>query len=135
MPQKRRSSARPGPSQRQLRVGELLRHALAELFSRGEVRQPGLDSVTLTVTEVTVSRDLKHATAFVMPLAGTGADNVMQALEKSQRFVRGRIARMVELRHIPQITFRLDTTFDAYAHVTELLASDRVRRDLDHEGD
>jgi ribosome-binding factor A len=135
MARKRRPGGPAQPSQRQLRVGELVRHALAELFARGEVRQPELDGVTLTVSEVTVARDLKRATAYVMPLAGANADQVLQGLERSRRFVRGRLARMIELRNVPEIGFALDTSFDNFARVSALLASERVRRDLGPGGD
>jgi ribosome-binding factor A len=131
MPRSRRSTGASGPSQRQLRVGELIRHALAELFARGDIRQPELAGVTLTVTEVTVTRDFAHARAYVMPLAGANAADVLAGLERSRRFIRGRIARMVELRSVPDIRFELDSSFDNYSRVSRLLASDEVRRDLD----
>jgi ribosome-binding factor A len=131
MPRKRSPGGPVEPSQRQLRVGEVVRHALAELFSRGEVREPGLEGVILTISEVAVTRDLKRATAYVMPLSGANADGVLKALARSQRFIRGRLARMVDLKHVPELAFALDTSFDNFAKVNALLSSDRVRRDLE----
>jgi len=135
MPRNRKRGGRSQPSQRQLRVGELIRHALAELFAKGEIRDPGLEGVALTVTEVAVGRDLGRARAYVVPLAGTDKDAVMKALGRCRSFIRGRLARMVELRHIPEIDFHLDSSFDNYAQVSSLLNSERVRRDLEHDED
>ena len=131
MPRNRKQGGRSQPSQRQLRVGELIRHALAELFAKGEIRDPGLEGVTLTITEVAVGRDLGLARAYVVPLAGADTDATMKALKRCRSFIRGRLARMVELRHIPEIDFHLDTSFDNFAQVSSLLKSERVRRDLE----
>ncbi|NND48996.1 MAG: 30S ribosome-binding factor RbfA [Rhizobiales bacterium] len=131
MPRNRKQGGRSGPSQRQLRVGELIRHALAELFAKGEIRDPGLDGISLTVTEVAVTRDLGHAKAYVVPLAGADKEATLKALGRCRSFIRGRLGHMVELRHVPEIDFFLDTSFDNYAQVSSLLASERVRRDLE----
>lgn len=117
-------------SQRQLRIGELLRHALAELFSRGELRDPDLSGTSLTVLEVSVSPDLKNARAFVMPLGGVNTDRVMAALERSSRHIRAQLARRVELKYMPEMHFTLDTSFEHSEAVDRLLKDPRVARDL-----
>jgi ribosome-binding factor A len=117
-------------SQRQLRVGEELRHALAELLRPGELRDPALHGANITVTEVRVSPDLRNATAYVMPLAGANAEEIMAGLRRSASFLKGRIARTVELRQVPNIAFALDGAFDNAARIAALLASPEVERDL-----
>jgi ribosome-binding factor A len=119
-----------GPSQRQLRVGEELRHALAHLLERGELHDPALHDVTVTVTEVRVSPDLKSATAYVMPLGGGHAPEVVAALKRSAPYVRGALARAVQLRHAPQIGFALDTSFDHASRIDTLLHRPDIARDL-----
>ncbi len=118
------------PSQRQLRVGELVRHALAEILARGEVRDPDLDGVTVTVPEVRLTPDLKRATAFVMPLGGGKPEKVAAALERNRRFLRGAVARRVELRYAPELHFRVDSSFEQGARIDALLGSPEVQRDL-----
>jgi ribosome-binding factor A len=118
------------PSQRQLRVGELVRHALSEILSRGEVRDPELTGVTVTVPEVRLTPDLKRATAFVMPLGGAKPEQIAAALERNRRFLRGAVARRVELKYAPELHFRVDTSFDQGARIDALLSSPEVRRDL-----
>jgi ribosome-binding factor A len=120
-----------GPSQRRLRVGEELRHALAELLRPGELRDPELRDANITVTEVRVSPDLKNATAFVMPLAGTNAGEILAALKRSAPFLKGRLARAVELRRVPSLVFALDTAFDNAARIEALLHNPAVQRDLE----
>ena len=123
----------PGPraaSQRQLRVGEELRHALAQLLRPGELRDPALRDANITVTEVQVSPDLRNATAFVMPLAGTKSGEIMSGLKRSAPFLKARLARMVELRRAPNIAFAFDTAFDRAARIAALLHSPEVERDL-----
>jgi ribosome-binding factor A len=122
-------SGRP-PSQRQLRVGELLRHALSEIIGRGDIRDPALEGTAVTVLEVSVSPDLRHAVAYVMPLGGIRKDEVLQALKRSRRFVRGQLAREIKLKFMPDVDFRLDTTFDYSDSVQRLLHDPRVARDL-----
>jgi ribosome-binding factor A len=119
------------PSQRQLKVGELIRHALAEIFSRDEVMDEVIARHSLTVPEVRMSPDLKIATAFVMPLGGGEANEVVDHLEKHKRFLRGEVARRVSLKFMPELRFRVDTSFEASARIDELLASPQVARDLD----
>ena len=117
-------------SQRQLRVGEELRHALSQLLRPGELRDPALRDANVTVTEVRVSPDLRNATAFVMPFAGANAGEVMAGLKRSAVFLKGRVARTVELRQVPNIVFALDDAFDNAARITALLARPEVERDL-----
>jgi ribosome-binding factor A len=119
-----------GPSQRQLRVGEELRHALAHLLERGALHDPALHDVTVTVTEVRVSPDLKNATAYVMPLGGGHAPEVVSALKRSAAYIRGALARAVQLRHAPQIGFALDTSFDHASRIDALLHRPDIARDL-----
>lgn len=118
------------PSQRQLRVGELLRHALAELFARGDLRDPDLIDATITVAEVTIGADLKSATAYVMPLGGGDAQAVTDALNRSRKYIRGQIARQVTLKFIPDISFELDRTFDYSDKIDSLLHTPHVSQDL-----
>ena len=122
-----------GPSQRQLRVGELIRHALADILSRGLIADPDLDGVVITVPEVRMSPDLKNATALVMPLGGRDTKKVMAGLERSRKWFRGQIARRVDLKFAPDIRFRLDTRFDDDDAVTEMLHRPAVARDLDDD--
>ena len=136
MPRRRANPNRDrGPSQRQLRVGELIRHALAEMLSRGEVRDPDLEGLVVTITEVRPSPDLRTATVFVMPLGGVGGELVLGALGRAAPFIRGRIAREVDLRFAPELRFALDETFDEATRIEKLLRSPRVARDLDRTGE
>jgi ribosome-binding factor A len=118
------------PSQRQLRVGEELRHALAHILERGEVHDPGLAGVSVTVTEVRVSPDLRNATAFIMPLGGGADADAVDALTRAKGFIRRRLAEMVRLRITPAFSFRLDASFDEAGHIEELLRRPEVARDL-----
>ncbi len=119
------------PSQRQLKVGELVRHALAEIFSRGDVMDDVIARHSVTVPEVRMSPDLKIATCYVMPLGGGEADDVVQHLEKHRRYLRGEVAKRVRLKFMPELRFRVDTTFESSARIDALLASPEVARDLD----
>jgi ribosome-binding factor A len=124
---------RPGArasSQRPLRVGEELRHALARIFERGELRDPALADATVTVTEVRVAPDLKNATAFVMPLAGAHAGEIIEALQRCAPFLRRAVAREVKLRHAPGLAFALDTAFEHANRINALLHRPEVERDL-----
>lgn len=124
-----RSAPPKGPSQRQLRVGELVRHALAEIFMTEEIEDEAIQGISISVSEVRASPDLRHATAFV---AGLGADNteLARALNRHQRFLRGALARRVELRYIPEISFKPDESLAASERIEELLRSPEVARDL-----
>jgi len=119
------------PSQRQLRVGELIRHALADIFTRGEVIDPVIETHIITVAEVRMSPDLKHATCFVEPLGGGDADAVVKALERNKRFLRGEINRRVKLKYSPELHFEIDTRFDDDSRINDLLRSPDIARDLD----
>ena len=133
MPRRRdreHSSGPRAPGQRQLRVGEELRHLLAELLRPGELRDPALHDANITITEVRLSPDLRNATAFVMPLGGANAGEIMAGLRRSAPFLKSRLARMVELRHMPNITFALDNAFESAARISALLSSPAVEPDL-----
>lgn len=127
----RQKDHRPtGPSQRMLRVGELVRHALAGLFARGEIEDESLVGKVLTVPEVRMSPDLKLANAYVMPLGGEHAAEIVAALNRHQRFIRGRIAPELDLKFAPEVRFFVDETFEEFGKIDALLRSDRVQRDL-----
>jgi ribosome-binding factor A len=119
-----------GSSQRQLRVGELIRHALAELLARGEVHDPVIEGHLITVPEVKMTADLRLATIYVMPLGGRDADEVVAALERNKRYLRGEIARHVNLKFAPEIRFRIDERFDEAERIEKLLRTPAVQRDL-----
>ena len=131
----RASSATPGRSQRQLRVGEEIRHALARIFESGDLRDPALHDVSLTVTEVRVSPDLKHATAFVMPLGGRNVAATLEGLERGAPYLRREVARAVMLRLAPTLSFELDRSFDEAGRIETLLRQEKVQRDLAGDGD
>lgn len=137
---KRRSSAHSGygdpaagPSQRQLRVGEELRHAIAQIIERAHFRDPALHDVSITVTEVRVSPDLKNATAFVTPLGGGDTQDVVAALRRAAPYFRGQIARAVKLRAVPNVSFEADNSFDYASKISGLLHQPEVARDLADE--
>lgn len=127
----RRSGGSAPPTQRQLRVGEELRHVLAEVLSRGELRDPALQDVSITVTQVRVSPDLRNATAYVMPLGGAHAADTLPALRRAAPFLRGQVARAIELRLVPRLDFAIDTSFDHAQRIDGLLRRPEVARDLD----
>ena len=120
-------------SQRQLRVGEEIRHALSRILARGDFRDPLLAEANVTVTEVRISPDLKNATAFVIPLGGEGAGPIIAALNKASSYLRGQLGREISLRYTPQISFKGDFSFDEATHIDSLLKRPSVRRDLDQE--
>ncbi len=119
------------PSQRQLRVAEEIRHVLAGIFARGEVRDPDLAAVVLTVTEVRVSPDLRHATAFVTRLGRSDVAEKLPALRHAAPFLRREVAHALRLRYAPDLTFQADTSLDYAMHVDELLHRPEVLRDLE----
>ena len=129
--QKSKQSA--GPSQRQLRVGELIRHKLAEMLARGEIHDDLLASHVVTISEVRMSPDLKLATAYVMPLGGKDTKSVIDALARHAKFIRREVAHSVNLRSAPEVRFREDETFDEVRRIDELLHSEKVRRDVERE--
>ena len=120
-----------GPSQRQLRVGEMLRHALAELLTRREIHDDVLTNSVITVAEVRMSPDLKLATAYVMPLGGGDVAQVIAALDRNKRYIRTSIAKAVKLKYAADLRFRADERFDEALHIDSLLNSPEVRRDID----
>ena len=132
-----RDTVTPGGSQRQLRVGELVRHAMAELLARGEVHDPVIEGHLITVPEVRMTADLRLATVYIMPLAGRDADEVLAALERNKKFLRGEIAHRVNLKFAPDIRFRVDERFAEAERIDKLLRSPEVKRDLakDESGD
>ena len=109
------------PSQRQLRVGEELRHALAGVLGRGEMRDPGLEDVPITVTEVRMSPDLRNATVFITPLGGGEVQAVIEALIRARPFLRRRVAQVVRLKYVPDLAFRADQSFDEAERIAALL--------------
>jgi ribosome-binding factor A len=119
-----------GASPRQLRVGELIRHALAELFSRGEIHDPVIEAHMITVPEVHMSADLRLATIYIVPLGGRDEQKVLDALETNKRYMRGEIARRINLKFAPEIRFRIDDRFDEAERIEKLLQTPEVRRDL-----
>ncbi len=124
------------PSQRQLRVGELVRHALAEILQRGDVIDEVINAHVITVPEVRMSPDLKLATVYIMPLGGKDEKPVVAALEKHKRFFKGELARRIrEFRSIPDLRFRGDDRFDEALKIDRLLADPRVQQDLDKKND
>ena len=126
-----------GSSQRQLRVGEQVRHALSELLQRGEVRDDVIETTVISVSEVRMSPDLKVATAFVSPLGVKESDTVIEALNRNARFIRGRMSPALrQMKYMPEFRFRLDTSYDNFTKIDELLRSPEVARDLgDDEGE
>ncbi|MFS8036085.1 30S ribosome-binding factor RbfA [Xanthobacter sp. AM11] len=127
----RRAEPSAGPSQRMLRVGELVRHALADVLQRGNVMDPVLSAHIITVPEVRMSPDLKIATCYVMPLGGKDLAPVLKALEANKKFLRTEVGRRMELKSVPELRFREDTSFDEGARMDALLRSPLVARDLD----
>jgi ribosome-binding factor A len=124
-----------GGSQRQLRVGELIRHELADLLSRGDIHDPVVEAHMITVPEVRMSPDLRLATIYIMPLGGRDVNEVIEALDRNKKFVRGEIARRVNLKFAPEIRFRIDERFEEAERIEKLLRTPQVQRDLAHEND
>ena len=133
-----RFSQGPGPSQRQLRVGELIRRTLSDVLARADVHDPDLNRHSITVGEVRMSTDLKVATAFVLPLGGQGAEDALAALRRNTPELRHLVAKAMTLKYAPQLKFHLDETFDRMDDTRRLFADERVRRDVeavDKDGD
>ena len=118
-----------------LRVGELVRHALSAVFARGDIEDPLLEGKVITVPEVRMTPDLKLANAYIMPLGGEGADDVVAALNRHHKFIRGRIAPELDLKFAPDLKFYVDNTFEEFGKIDAILRSDRVQRDLAHDSD
>ena len=120
-----------GPSQRMLRVGELVRHALAAIFARGDVEDDALRGSVITVPEVRMTPDLKIADAYIMPLGGEHAEEIVAALNRHRKFIRGRVAPQINMKFAPELRFFVDDTFEEASRIDALLRSDRVQKDLD----
>jgi ribosome-binding factor A len=126
----RHNERRTGPSQRQLRVGELIRHALAEMLARGEIHDDVLASHVVTVSEVRMAPDLRLATIYIMPLGGKDLKPVLEALDRNRKFIRGEIAHAVNLKFAPEIRFLADASFDEAQRIDEIFRSPKVAQDL-----
>ncbi|MDR2311384.1 MAG: 30S ribosome-binding factor RbfA [Brucellaceae bacterium] len=123
-----------GPSQRQLRVGEQVRHAVAQILSRGEIRDDVLNNTVVSITEVRMSPDLKIATCFISIVGNTDVQTVIKALANNAKFLRGRVApQLRQMKYMPEFRFRPDTSFDNFAKIDALLRSPEVARDLQHD--
>lgn len=125
-----RTPQKPGASQRMLRVGELVRHAIVEVFAQEGVHDPVLEGHMLTFPEVRMTPDLRQATVYVMPLGGRDTTIVITALNKNKRWIRGALAKRIEMRYIPELHFRIDDRFDEAERIDKLLRSPEVARDL-----
>ena len=133
--QKQHRDSPLGDSQRQLRVGELVRHALADMLTRGDVHDPVIERHMITIPEVRVTADLRLATIYVMPLGGRDAEEVVAAFERHKKFLRAEIAHRINLKLAPDIRFRVDDRFAEAERIDKLLHSPEVQRDLKHDED
>ena len=127
------SGKEKAPSQRMLRMGELVRHALAEIFSRGEVHDPVLETHVITIPEVAMTPDLRHATVYVMPLGGKDGRAVLDALNRNKKYMRGVVAKKINAKFAPDLHFRIDERFDRADEIDRLLKQPEVQRDLKRE--
>ena len=130
-----KKNSAPGGSQRQLRVGEAVRHAVADILAHGSVHDSELEGHIITVPEVRMSPDLKLATIYVMPLGGRDTEIVMAALARNRKYLRGEIAHRVNLKFAPEIRFRIDDRFDEAERIEKLLRTPAVQRDLTPDSD
>src|SRR3979411_533122 len=130
MPRQHKKDSAPGGSQRQLRVGETVRHAIADILSQGSVHDPDLEGHIITVPEVRMSPDLKLATSDVRALGGRDTDVVSAALERNKKFLRGEVAPRVNLKFAPEVRFRVDERFDEAERIEKLLRTPAVQKDL-----
>ena len=130
MTRSKKSQSAP-PSQRQLRIGELVRHKLAEMLARGDIHDDVIASHVITVPEVRLSSDLKLATAYVITLGDSDTDAVIEALNRNKRYIRAEVAQAVNLKFAPDIRFRRDETFEEASRIDQLLASAKVRQDVE----
>jgi ribosome-binding factor A len=135
MPHHHKKDSTSGASQRQLRVGETVRHAIADILAQGHVHDPVLEGHLITVPEVRMSADLKLATIYVMPLGGRDTNDVIEALDHNKKFLRGEIARRVNLKFAPDLRFRADERFDEAERIEKLLRTPAVQRDLAPDSD
>lgn len=130
-----KKSSAPGGSQRQLRVGEQVRHAIADILAQGTVHDADLEGHIITVPEVRMSPDLKLATVYVMPLGGRDTEIIIAALERNKKFLRGEVARRVNLKSAPDLRFRVDERFDEAERIEKLLRTPAVQKDLEQDPD
>ncbi len=121
------------PTQRQLRVGEMVRHAIANLLVRGAIHDDALSGYVVSVPEVRMSPDLRLATVFVMPLGGDGGDVVVEALTRHKKFIRGAVAKEVKMKFVPDLRFHYDDTFDEVSRIDAIMRSEKVQQDLENE--
>ena len=135
MPRHHKTDSAPGGSQRQLRVGETVRHAVADILTQGGVHDPDLEGHIVTVPEVRMSPDLKLATIYVMPLGGRDTELVITALDRNKKFLRGEVARRVNLKFAPDLRFRVDERFDEAERIEKLLRTPAVQKDLEQDPD
>ncbi|RLQ86991.1 30S ribosome-binding factor RbfA [Notoacmeibacter ruber] len=127
-----RFDSKKGPSQRQLRVGEQVRHAVAELLQRGEIVDPVLEGTVISVSEVAMSPDLKIATVYITPMGSDNGDEIVKALARHRSFIRGRVSSSLKhMKYMPDFRFRTDTSFDNFSRIESVLRSPEVARDLD----
>ncbi len=131
----RRLDTGPGPSQRQLRVGELIRRTLSQVLLQGHIHDPDLNRLSITVGEVRTSPDLKIATAYVLPLGGQHRDEAIAALKRNKHELRRAIGRVTKLKFTPDLRFRIDETFDQMDESRRLFGQDNVRRDIESDAD
>ena len=130
MTRSKKSQSAP-PSQRQLRIGEIVRHKLAEMLARGDIHDDVIASHVITIPEVRLSSDLKLATAYVITLGDSDTDAVIEALNRNKRYIRAEVAQAVNLKFAPDIRFRRDETFEEASRIDQLLASAKVRQDVE----
>lgn len=131
----RHGSSSAGPSQRQLRVGEEIRRAMSEIIARAHFRDPELLDATVTISAARISPDLKNVTIFAAPLGGKREEEIVAALNRSRAYLRGELARAIDLRHVPELRFQLDRSFAEADHIGRLLQSKAVKRDIDPDSD
>ena len=130
-----RHSSSAGPSQRQLRVAEEIRRAMSEILSRAHFRDPELIDAVITISGARISPDLKNVTVFAVPLGGKREEEIVAALNRSRAYLRGELARVITLRHVPELRFELDRSFSEADHIGRLLKSQAVKRDLEPDSD
>jgi ribosome-binding factor A len=131
MPRQRNHSSSRGPSQRQLRVGEVLRHALSDILREVDIRDADLEGVSVTITQVKPSGDMRHATVFCEPLGGRNADTVIAALNRHKGFLRGQLGHAITIKFTPELRFVEDTSFAEAERIERILKSEKVARDLE----
>lgn len=124
-----------GPSQRQLRVGEFIRRSLSEILMRGDIHDPELNRMSITVGEVRVTGDLRVATVYILPLGGDGQDEALEALERNKYELRRAVSKAIALKHSPELRFFIDDTFDRMDETRRLFAQENVRRDIEAKDD